>query len=55
MYWYRCNMHTVILSVFIDFFGMYVDFYLLSFRHCNMGPMTLATDVMWQCHPYIGQ
>ena len=29
---------------------MYVDFYFLPFRHSNTGPMTLPTDVMWQCH-----
>ena len=48
-------MHTVILLVFIDVFCMYVDFYFLSFRHFNTGPMALPTDVMWQCHPYVGQ
>ena len=36
-------------------FCMFVDFYLLSFRHLNAGPMTLPTDDMWQCHPYVGQ
>ena len=34
---------------------MYVDFYFLSFKHFNTGPMTLPTDVMQQCHPYVGQ
>ena len=33
---------------------MYVDFYLLSFRHFNAGPMALPTDDMQQCHPYVG-
>ena len=41
--------------VFIDVFGMYVDLYLLSFRHFNAGPMALPIDDMWQCHPYVGQ
>ena len=31
---------------FIDAFCMYVDFYFLSFRLFNTGPMTLPTDVM---------
>ena len=48
-------MHTVILLVFIDVFCMDVDFYLLSFRHFNTGPITLLTDVKWQCHHYVGQ
>ena len=48
-------MHTSILSVFKDVFCMYVDFYLLSFRHFNAGPMALSTDDMQQCHPYVGQ
>ena len=48
-------MHTVILLDFIDVFCMYVDFYLLSFRHCNAGPMTLPTDVKQQCHHYVDQ
>ena len=34
---------------------MYVDFYLISFRHFNAGPMALPTDDMQQCHPYVGQ
>ena len=34
---------------------MYVDFYYLPFRHSNTGPMTLPTDVMQQCHHYVGQ
>ena len=48
-------MHTVILLDFIDVFCMYVDFYYCPFRHFNAGPMTLPTDVMWQCHHYVGQ
>ena len=48
-------MHTVILLDFIDVFCMYVDFYYLPFRHFNAGPMTLPTDVMRQCHSYVGQ
>ena len=48
-------MHTVILLDFIDVFCMYVDFYYLPFRHFNAGPMTLPTDVMQQCHHYVGQ
>ena len=49
-------MCIVILLVFIDvFICMYVDFYLLSFRHFNTGPMTLPTEDMWQCHPYVSQ
>ena len=40
---------------FIDVFCVYVDFYFLSFRHFNTEPMTLPTDDMWQCHPYVGQ
>ena len=48
-------MHTVILLVFIDVFCMYVDFYFLSFRHFNTGPMTLPTDDRQQCHPFVGQ
>ena len=31
---------------FIDVFCMYIDFYLLSFRHFNAGPMALPTDDM---------
>ena len=42
MSFYRCFLH-------------YADFYFLSFRHFNAGPMTLPTDVMQQCHPYVGQ
>ena len=45
-------------SHFIGFyrcFYMDVDFYFLSFRHFNTGPMTLPMDVMQQCHPYVGQ
>ena len=34
---------------------MYVDFYLLSFRNFNTGPMTLPTDDMQQSHPYVAQ
>ena len=34
---------------------MYVDFYYLPFRHFNAGPITLSTDVMQQCHHYVGQ
>ena len=34
---------------------MYVDFYYLPFRHFNAEPMTLPTDVMRQCHHYVGQ
>ena len=52
---YLVKMHTVILLVFIDVFCMDVDFYFLSFRHFNTGPMTLPTDVKWQCHHYVGQ
>ena len=48
-------MHIVIILVFIDVSFMYVDFYFLSFRHFNTGPMTLPTDVKWQCHHYVGQ
>ena len=48
-------MHTSILLAFIDVLCMYVDFYLLPFRHFNAGPMALPTDDMWQCHPYVGQ
>ena len=48
-------MHTVILLIFIDVFCMGGDFYFLSFRHCNTGPMTLPTNAMWQCHHYVGQ
>ena len=49
-------MHTVILlGFFIDVFCMDVDFSFLSFRHFNTGPMTLPTDDMQQCHPYVGQ
>ena len=48
-------MHTVILLVFIDVFCTYVDFYFLSFRHFNTGSMTLPTDDMQQCHPFVGQ
>ena len=48
-------MHTVILLDFYRCFCMYVDFYLLSFRHCNAGPMTLPTDVMQHGHHYVGQ
>ena len=44
-------MHTVMLLVFIDVFCVYVDFYLLSFRHFNTEPITLPTDDMQQCHP----
>ena len=40
---------------FIDVFCMDVDFYFLSIRHFNTGPMTLPTDVKWQCHHYLGQ
>ena len=47
-------MHTVILLAFIDVFCMYIDFYLLSFRHCNAGPMTLPTDVRQQCPSLCG-
>ena len=36
-------------------FCMYVDFYLLSFRHFNARPMALPTDDMWQHHPSLGQ
>ena len=45
-------------SHFIAFyrcFCMDVDFFFLSFRHFNTGSMTLPTDVMQQCHPYVGQ
>ena len=35
-------------------FCMYVDFYFLSFRHFNTGPITLPTDATWQCHHYVG-
>ena len=48
-------MHTAILLVFIDIFCMYVDLYLLSFRHFNAGPTILPTDDMQQCHLYVGQ
>ena len=48
-------MHTAILLVFLYFFCIFVDFYLLSFRHFNAGPMVLPTDDMQQCHPYVGQ
>ena len=48
-------MHTDILLDFIDVICMYVDFYFLTFRHCNAGPMTLLTDVKQQCHHYVGQ
>ena len=48
-------MHTAILLDFIDFFCMYVDFYLFPFRHFNAGPMTLPKDVKQQCHHYTGQ
>ena len=48
-------MHTVILLRFYRCFCMYVDFYYLLFRHANAGPMTLPTDVMQQCHHYVGQ
>ena len=34
---------------------MYVDFYFLPFRHFSVGPMTLPTDVIWQCHHYVDQ
>ena len=34
---------------------MYVDFYFLPFMYFNAGPMTLPTDVMQQCHHYVGQ
>ena len=48
-------MHAVILLDFIDVFCMYVDFCYLPFRHFNAGPMTLPdTDVMQQCHHYVG-
>ena len=40
---------------FIDVFCMYVDFYSFSFRHLNAGPMALASNDKWQCHPYVGQ
>ena len=53
--WSRCNMQTSILLDFTDVFCMYVDFYLLSFRHFNAGPMALPTDDMGQCHSYVGQ
>ena len=33
---------------------MCVDFFYLPFRHPNAGPMTLPTDVMRQCHHYVG-
>ena len=48
-------MHTSILLGFYKCFCMYDGFYLLSFRHFNAGPMTLPTDDMQQCHPYVGQ
>ena len=48
-------MYTVILLVFVDVFCMYVDFYFLSFRHFNTGPMTLPTDIKQQCHHYVGK
>ena len=54
---YIVKMHHV-YSHFIRFyrcFYMYVDFYYLPFRHFNAGPMTLPTDVMQQCHYYVGQ
>ena len=48
-------MHTSILLDFYKCFCMYVDFYLLSFRHFNAGPIALPTDDIWQCHPCVGQ
>ena len=48
-------MHTVILLDFIDVFCMDVDFYYVPFRHFSAGPITLPTDVMWQCHHNVGQ
>ena len=48
-------MHTVILLDFIDVFCMYVDFYYLPFRHFSARSMTQPTDVMLQCHHYVGQ
>ena len=48
-------MHTVILLDFIDVFCMDVDFYYVPFRYSSAGPMTLPTDVMWQCHHNVGQ
>ena len=50
-----CTFQYLYILVFIDAFCMYVDFYLLSFRHFNPGPMALPTDDMQQCHPYVGQ
>ena len=46
-------MHTSIVLVFYKCFCMCVDFYLLSFKHFNSGPMTLPTHDMWQCHAYV--
>ena len=43
------------LLVFIDDFCIYVDFYFLLFRQFNTGPMTLPTDDMQQCHPFVAQ
>ena len=43
------------IGFFIDVFCIYVDFYLLSFRHFSAGPMALPTDDMWQFHSYVGQ
>ena len=48
-------MYTVILLDFIDVFCMDVDFYYVPFRYSSAGPMTLPTDVKWQCHHYVVQ
>ena len=48
------HAYSHFIGFFIDVFCMDVDFCFLSFRHFNTGPMTLPTDVKWQCHQYVG-
>ena len=48
-------MHTVILLAFIDVFCMNVDLIMLHLGISCTGPMTLPTDVKWQCHHNVGQ
>ena len=55
MYLLKMQHAYIHFIVFYRCFCMYVDFYLLSFRHFNTAPMTLPTDDMQQCHPYVDQ
>ena len=56
MYMVKMQHASIYFIVFfISVFCIYVGCHFLSFRHFNTGPMTLPTDDMQQCHPYVGQ